>query len=73
MQNEEHIICVNDEIGVDQVMEERENQSLQTDQENVIKLIKKRLSKFCNNCKFKLKNGILTIERHFFGIFLMCK
>ncbi len=30
MKNEKHIICINDEIEVDQVMEERENPSLQT-------------------------------------------
>jgi hypothetical protein len=30
MQNEKHIICINDEIEVDQVMEEKENPSLQT-------------------------------------------
>jgi hypothetical protein len=46
MQNEDHIICINDEIEVDQVMEERENQSLQTE-------INKRLTTFCNNCNFK--------------------
>jgi len=27
----QHIICINDEIEVDQVMEKRENQSLQTE------------------------------------------
>jgi hypothetical protein len=31
MQNEEYIICRNDETKVDQVMEERENPSLQTE------------------------------------------
>ncbi len=30
MQNEKHIICINDETEVDQVMEEKENPSLQT-------------------------------------------
>jgi hypothetical protein len=55
MQNEEHIICINDEIGVDQVMEKRENQSLQTEisSRECDKTNKERLSTFCNNCKFK--------------------
>jgi hypothetical protein len=30
MQNEKHIICINDETKVDKVMEEKENPSLQT-------------------------------------------
>jgi hypothetical protein len=37
MQNEKHIICINDETEVDQVMEEKENPSLQTKVSRVLR------------------------------------
>jgi hypothetical protein len=47
MQNEKHIICINYETKVDQVMKEKENPSLQTKVSRVSKVIKKRLNTFC--------------------------
>jgi predicted acetyltransferase len=41
MQNEEYIICRNDETKVDQVMEERENPSLQTEISRNLKVCEK--------------------------------
>jgi hypothetical protein len=38
MQNEEYIICRNDETKVDQVMEERENPSLQIEISRILKV-----------------------------------
>jgi hypothetical protein len=37
MQNEKHIICINDEIEVDQVMKEKENPSLQIKINRIVK------------------------------------
>jgi hypothetical protein len=57
MQNEEHIMCINDETKIDYIMEGRELiqayklKSMEF-QENVMK---RRLNTFCNNYKFKEK------------------
>jgi hypothetical protein len=55
MQNEKHIICINDETKVDHVMKEMEIQICK------LKLIKfkenvrnRKLNTFCNSCKLKL-------------------
>jgi hypothetical protein len=48
IQNEKNIICINDETKVHQVLEEKENPSLQTK-------VKKRLNTFCNSFKIKEK------------------
>ncbi len=36
-----------------------------------MKLIKKRQNTFWNNCKFKEENGVLVIEMHFVGHFIV--
>jgi hypothetical protein len=72
MQIEKYIICINDEIEVNQVREEIKNPSLQIEVSRVSREFdEKKLNKFCNNCKFKEKNGILIIEMHFVGLFIV--
>jgi len=66
-----YIICINDEIEINQLREERENPTLQTKEiEHQENLMKRKLNKFCNICKLKEKNGILIIEMHFVGLLL---
>ncbi len=56
MQIEEYIICINDEIKVNQVNEERENPSLQTKVSRVLREFnEKKTNKFCNSCILKKK------------------
>ncbi len=74
MQNENHIIRINDEIEIDQVMEKKENPSLQTEISKVSRfmwrnLMKKKLNTFWNNCKFK-KNGVFIIKMPYVGSLL---
>jgi hypothetical protein len=61
MQNEEPIICIN-EIKIDQVMEERKNQSLQTKISRISRVCEKtneeKQNTFWNNCKFNLKMAL---------------
>jgi hypothetical protein len=55
MQNEEYIICRNDEIEVDQVMEERENPSLQ--------IVINRISKvFEDNDEKNIKHSLEQLQ-----------
>jgi hypothetical protein len=56
MQNEEHIICINDEIEVDQIMKEMEIQICKVKLIELKKIVMKRsLNTFCNSCKLKEK------------------
>jgi len=56
-------------------MEERENPTLQIEISRVSRECdetdKENNKHFCNKCKFKEKNGVLIIEMHFFGIFIV--
>jgi hypothetical protein len=59
MQNEKHIICINDEIEVDQVMKEREIPSSQIKNNIIVKECdktdEKKTKHFCNIYIFKGK------------------
>jgi hypothetical protein len=62
MQNEEYITCRNDETKVDQVMEERENPSLQTEINIISKVFEeideKNIKHILEQLQFKRKKGV---------------
>jgi hypothetical protein len=72
MQTKAYIICINDEIEVNQISEEIENPNLQIEVSRMSrKSDEKKINKFCNNYKLKEKTSILIIKMHFFCLFIV--
>jgi len=75
MQNEKHIICINDEIEVGQVMQERENPTLQIKISRIgkecDKIDEKKTKHILQHLHIQKKNGILIIEMLFIGPFIV--
>ncbi len=75
MQNDNIIIHINYDIEVDQIMEEKENPSLQTKISRVSRLCEKvdeeNTKHILEQYKFKEKNDIFIIKLPYVG-FLLC-